>query len=97
VHTKLAPDTLTELLGLRLNVAPVPAGEAMFGMPAVRAVMAGVRLGISARLARGEATSEAPAAELELHPAGARRVDPASETYVGTFRSRVPAFWPLAE
>jgi 2-polyprenyl-3-methyl-5-hydroxy-6-metoxy-1,4-benzoquinol methylase len=74
VHTKLAPDNLTELIGLRLNVAPVPVGEAMFGMPTARAVMAGVRLGVFARLAQGDAAAEALASELELHPAGTRHL-----------------------
>jgi 2-polyprenyl-3-methyl-5-hydroxy-6-metoxy-1,4-benzoquinol methylase len=74
VHTKLAADNLTELLGIRLNVAPVPVGEAMFGMPTARAVMAGVRLGVFARLARGDATADTLASELELHPAGTRHL-----------------------
>jgi SAM-dependent methyltransferase len=120
VHIKLAPDNLTEFMGIRLNVAPVPVGEAMFGMPTARAVMAAVRLGVFARLARGKVTTTAIAEELGLHPAGARHlldalvalghvrkagedyslskraakwVDPASDTYVGTFLENCFDFW----
>jgi 2-polyprenyl-3-methyl-5-hydroxy-6-metoxy-1,4-benzoquinol methylase len=120
VHTKLAPDNLTEFMGIRLNVAPIPVGEAMFGMPTARTVMAGVRLGVFARLARGPATASALADELGLHPAGVRHllaalaalghvrkagedyslskraakwVDPASDTYVGTFLENCFDFW----
>jgi SAM-dependent methyltransferase len=120
VRPKLAPDNLTEFMGIRLNIAPIPVGEAMFGMPTARAVMAGVRLGVFARLARGHATAAALAEELGLHPVGARHlldsltvlghvrksreryslskraakwVDPASETYVGTFLENCFDFW----
>ena len=101
-----------EMAALRLGLVPVPLGEAMFGQPLARSVMAGQRLGVFRRLVDGDASAEELAAELELRPAGtkllldalaalghldvkgeeyslsrhARRwLDPASDTYIGTF------------
>ena len=108
----LRPENATEWLALRFNLAPRPVGEAMFGMPMARSIMAGVRLGIFERLAKGPAGPDDLARELELEPVGTRLLldslyalghvdrngsvyelskparrwlDPASETYVGTF------------
>jgi 2-polyprenyl-3-methyl-5-hydroxy-6-metoxy-1,4-benzoquinol methylase len=68
----LRADNALELAALRLNLAPVPAAEALFGMPLARSVMAGVRLGVFARLASGPATAGALASELGLAESGAR-------------------------
>ena len=54
----------------RLNLAPVAAGHALFGMPMARVTIAGQRLGIFARLARGPATAQQLADELGLDPDG---------------------------
>lgn len=106
------PDNPLELAALAFNRAPRPVAEAMFSMMTARAVMAGQRLGLFGRLARGPATDAALAQELELDPAGARHLtdclvaggqlrrdgdhlklsrrarrwlDPASDSYVGSF------------
>ena len=55
----LQPDSALDRLAIRLNLAPVAAGHALFGMPMARVTMAGQRLGIFARLARGPATAHA--------------------------------------
>jgi len=68
----IRPESPTEFLALRLNLAPVPVGEAMFGMPMARSVMAGVKLGVLPRLAESPATAEELAKSLELAPAGTR-------------------------
>jgi SAM-dependent methyltransferase len=72
MRIKVAPDTPVERMALALNLAPSPVGEAMFGMPAARAVMGGVRLGIFARLAKEPASAATLASELDLQPAGTR-------------------------
>jgi 2-polyprenyl-3-methyl-5-hydroxy-6-metoxy-1,4-benzoquinol methylase len=72
VRPDLRPENLTERLALRLNLAPRPVGEAMFGMPMARSVMAGVRLGIFERLAKAPADADELASELALAPAGTR-------------------------
>ena len=116
----LRPENPTEWLALRFNLAPRPVGEAMFGMPMARSIMAGVRLGIFERLAKGPAGADELARELELTPAGTRLLldslyalghvdrdgsryelaktarrwlDPASETYVGTFIEDCIQYW----
>ncbi|MFL5894190.1 MAG: methyltransferase [Thermoleophilaceae bacterium] len=66
------PDNLIELAALRLNLAPVPVGEAMFGMALARSVMAGVRLGVFASLCERPATSGELAERLGLDPHGTR-------------------------
>jgi hypothetical protein len=72
VRPDLRPENPTEWFALRFNLAPRPAGEAMFGMPMARSIMAGVRLGIFERLAKGPAGADELARELELTPAGTR-------------------------
>ncbi len=116
----LRPENPTEWLALRFNLAPRPVGEAMFGMPMARSIIAGVRLGIFERLAKGPAGADELARELELTPAGTRLLldslyalghverdgsryeltkaarrwlDPASETYVGTFIEDCAQYW----
>jgi ubiquinone/menaquinone biosynthesis C-methylase UbiE len=113
-------DNLLERVALLMNLAPVPVGEMMFAMPLARSLVAGVRVGIFERLARGPATADELARELQLTPAGtglllealavaghvtrngegysisdrARRwLDPASDTYVGTFIAHGSDFW----
>jgi hypothetical protein len=72
VRPDLRPENPTEWLALRFNLAPRPVGEAMFGMPMARSVIAGVRLGVFGRLAKGPAGPDELASELELTPAGTR-------------------------
>src|SRR3954447_286440 len=67
----MKPSNATEFAALRLNLAPVPVGEVMFSLPLARTVMAGVRLGVFRRLARGDASEEELARELELTAEGA--------------------------
>ena len=68
----LRPDNLTERIALRLNLAPVPVGEAMFAQAMARSVIAGVRLGVFAALCERDMGSEELAQKLELDPAGTR-------------------------
>jgi 2-polyprenyl-3-methyl-5-hydroxy-6-metoxy-1,4-benzoquinol methylase len=68
----LRPENPLEFLALRLNLAPVPVGEVLFSMPMARSVMAGVRLGLFARLAEGPASVDKLAGGLDLTPAGTR-------------------------
>lgn len=63
-----------ELAGLALNRAPVPVAEAMFGMQVARVLMAGVRLGVFAELARAPAAPDELARTLGLDPAGTQRL-----------------------
>ena len=65
------PENPAEAAALAFNLGPVPVAYAMFGMPMSRVVIAGVRLGIFQRLAKGPATSAEIASELGLHPGGA--------------------------
>jgi ubiquinone/menaquinone biosynthesis C-methylase UbiE len=66
----LQPDTALDRIAIRLNLAPVAAGHAMFGMPMARVMIAGQRLGIFARLARGAAKGDQVAQDLGMDPAG---------------------------
>jgi len=120
VRPDLRPENPTEWLALRFNLAPRPVGEAMFGMPMARSVMAGVRLGVFGRLAKGPAAADEVARDLELTPAGTRLLldslhalghvgrdgaryeltknarrwlDPASDTYMGTFIQDCIEYW----
>src|SRR5215831_16079154 len=63
-----------ERIALWLNWGPVPIAQAFFGMMASRVVMAGVRLGVYAALARAPATAGQLAAELNLDPTGLTRL-----------------------
>src|SRR4051812_3657246 len=62
-----AQNTL-ERIAIGLNLAPVPAGEAMFEPAAARILVAGVRLGVFERLAAGSASVGELAAELGTEP-----------------------------
>ena len=120
VRPSMRASNPVELAALRLGMVPVPLGEAMFGQPLARTVMAGQRLGVFRRLAGGDATADELASELEVRPAGmrllldalvalghvgtdegrysltrsARRwLDPASDTYIGTFIEHCFDYW----
>jgi hypothetical protein len=67
-------DGLLERLGALANLLPIPAGVAMFGMPAARAVQAGARLGVFAALTGGPRTAGELAHELGLREPGTRRL-----------------------
>jgi ubiquinone/menaquinone biosynthesis C-methylase UbiE len=114
------PSNMVERIALRFDLAPVPVAEALFAQPLARTVMAGVRLGVFRRLAKGDASSDELASDLALTPTGARLLlnglsalghveledgrwtmsrgarrflDPASETYVGTFVEHCYDYW----
>jgi cyclopropane fatty-acyl-phospholipid synthase-like methyltransferase len=57
-----------EWLALRLNLVPTAAAEAWGGMGTSGVLVAGVRTGITARLAEGQATAAQVAADLGLDP-----------------------------
>jgi hypothetical protein len=62
------PDGVTERVGLLANLVPVPAGEAMFGMPLSRSLQVAQRTGLFAALLEGPRTAEELAERLELSP-----------------------------
>ncbi|GAC1461008.1 MAG: methyltransferase [Ktedonobacterales bacterium] len=66
------PTSLLEWAIERLDLAPVPAVEVMFGMLHSRAIMAGVELGIFAALQPGPASYAELATRLRLQPNGTR-------------------------
>lgn len=66
------PTSLLEWAVVRLNLAPIPAVEAVFGMLHSRAIMAGVRLGVFAALEAGDASAAELAVRLNLEPEGTR-------------------------
>jgi 2-polyprenyl-3-methyl-5-hydroxy-6-metoxy-1,4-benzoquinol methylase len=68
----LLPDNPLERMAIRMNLAPVPDGHAMFGMPMSRVTIAGVRMGVFERLARGPATVEEVARDIGAHAEGTR-------------------------
>jgi hypothetical protein len=68
----VVPTSLLEWAVVRLNLAPIPAVEAVFGMLHSRAIMAGVRLGMFAALEAEGASSDELALRLKLEPEGTR-------------------------
>ncbi len=101
-----------ERVAIGMNLAPVPAGEALFEPAAARILVAGVRLGVFERLAGRSASVAELAAELgtetratallvdalagldyltasnggfTLTKRARKWLDPASETYIGTY------------
>ncbi len=66
------PTTAREWLAARLNLAPLPAAEALLGMLHSRVLMAGTRLGLFAALETGPQRAGELAARLKLDPAAAR-------------------------
>jgi 2-polyprenyl-3-methyl-5-hydroxy-6-metoxy-1,4-benzoquinol methylase len=115
-----AADEPLERVALALNLVPLPAAFALYGLTAGRIVGAGQRLGLFGRLLRGPATAGRLAEELELQLAGTRLLcenlaalglldqdghtfalgkrarkwlDPASDTYIGTFIEHTATYW----
>jgi len=68
------PEGLLERIGLWLGMVPVPVGFALFGMTSSRGVMAGVRLGLFAELARQALPPAELATRLKLDPPGTERL-----------------------
>lgn len=67
-----AGDGLLETIALRLNLIPVPAGYALFGLSAGRVPAVAQRLGLFTRLAAGSADADQLARELGLTVPGTR-------------------------
>src|ERR1700681_3089740 len=67
-----APDDLLERVALAMNLVPIPAAQALYGMTAGRVLGVAQRLGLFARLLGGPATAGRLAEELELQVAGTR-------------------------
>ena len=65
----LKAQTPVERVAIALNIAPIPAGEALFEPAAARVLVAGVRLGVFERLASRSMRSDALAGELGTEPA----------------------------
>jgi 2-polyprenyl-3-methyl-5-hydroxy-6-metoxy-1,4-benzoquinol methylase len=117
---KPAADDLLEQVALRMNLAPLPAGYALYGMTSGRIVGAAQRLGIFESLLQAPATAGRLAEQLGLQATGTRLLcenlagiglidqdghtfalakrarkwlDPASDTYVGTFIAHTATYW----
>src|SRR2546427_8254030 len=113
-------DDLPERLAIALNLAPLPAAFALYGLTAGRMIGVAQRLGIFTQLLRGSATAGRLAEELELTVAGMRLLcenlagaqvleqdghtfslhkrarkwlDPASDTYIGTWLEHTVTYW----
>jgi 2-polyprenyl-3-methyl-5-hydroxy-6-metoxy-1,4-benzoquinol methylase len=113
-------DDLLERVAMRMNMVPLPAGYALYGMTAGRIIGVAQRLGVFAVLLRGPATAGEIAGQLSLQVAGARLLcenlagveaveqdgetfalaararkwlDPASETYIGTWLEHTTTYW----
>jgi 2-polyprenyl-3-methyl-5-hydroxy-6-metoxy-1,4-benzoquinol methylase len=67
-----AADDLLERVAIRMNLVPVPAAYALYGMTAGRVVGVAQRLGVIGRLLGGPATAGRLAEELELRVPGTR-------------------------
>jgi 2-polyprenyl-3-methyl-5-hydroxy-6-metoxy-1,4-benzoquinol methylase len=68
VRPGLKPQNLLERVVIGLNLAPYPAGEALFEPAAARILVAGVRLGVFERLAGRTATAQELASDLGAEP-----------------------------
>jgi cyclopropane fatty-acyl-phospholipid synthase-like methyltransferase len=120
MRIKPASDDLPERVAIALNMVPLPAAYALYGMTAGRVLGVAQRLGVFTRLLAGPATAGRVAEELELHVPGTRLLcenltglgvleqdghtfslpkssrkwlDPASDTYVGTFLEHTTTYW----
>jgi 2-polyprenyl-3-methyl-5-hydroxy-6-metoxy-1,4-benzoquinol methylase len=120
MRIKPAADDLLEQVALWMNLAPLPAGYALYGMTSGRVVGAAQRLGIFESLLRAPATAGRLAERLGLQVTGTRLLcenlaglglieqdghtfalakrarkwlDPASDTYVGTFIAHTATYW----
>ena len=112
MRMRAGADDLLERVAIRMNLVPLPAGYALYGMTAGRVIGAAQRLGVFAALLEGPASTGRLAEALELQLAGTRLLcenlaglgvleqdghtfslakrarkwlDPASETYIGTW------------
>ncbi len=74
MRPRIHAESPLEQLGLWLNLVPVSAAEAMFGMGIARAVMAGQKLGVFRALARHSASGSAVANACGIDPVGARHL-----------------------
>jgi 2-polyprenyl-3-methyl-5-hydroxy-6-metoxy-1,4-benzoquinol methylase len=72
MRMKAAADDPLERIAISLNLAPLPAAYAMYGMVAGRVVGVAQRLGLFKQLLKGPATAGRVAEELELQVAGTR-------------------------
>ncbi len=115
-----AADDPLERVAIGMNLVPLPAAYALYGLTAGRIVGMGQQLGIFAALLRGPATGGRLAEELELQVAGTRLLcenlaglgileqdghtftlakrarkwlDPASDTYIGTWIEHSVTYW----
>ncbi|HVE67557.1 MAG TPA: class I SAM-dependent methyltransferase [Solirubrobacteraceae bacterium] len=66
------PENLLERVALRANLAPWPVVHSMFAPPLGRVLQVAARTGVFAALARGPATPESLAAQLDLREPGTR-------------------------
>lgn len=71
MRTALRPEGVLEHIALWGNLGPLPVAETMFGMATSRVLMAGVRLGLFARLCTGPKTASQIAETCHIDPAGA--------------------------
>ena len=69
---KPAADDLLERVAIGMNLVPLPAAYALYGMTSGRILGAAQRLGLFTRLLQGPATAGRMADELELQVAGTR-------------------------
>ena len=72
MRIKPSGDDLRERAAIALNLAPLPAAFALYGLTAGRMIGVAQRVGIFAQLLRGAATAGRLAEELELQVAGTR-------------------------
>src|SRR6202035_64233 len=72
MNLRPAADEPLERVAIALNLVPLPAAFALYGLTSGRIVGAGQRLGVFGRLLRGPATAGRLAEELELQLAGTR-------------------------
>jgi hypothetical protein len=70
----LRPTQPSDRIADRFNLAPVPVGEAMFGMPMARALQVGQKVGLFEALAKGPATVPELADQLDLKEVGLSRL-----------------------
>jgi 2-polyprenyl-3-methyl-5-hydroxy-6-metoxy-1,4-benzoquinol methylase len=113
-------DDVLERVALGLNLVPLPAAYAMYGMVSGRVIGVAQRLGVFQRLLAGPASAGRLAEDLELQVAGTRVLcenlaglgileqdgdtfalagrsrkwlDPASDTYIGTWLEHSATYW----
>jgi ubiquinone/menaquinone biosynthesis C-methylase UbiE len=72
MRIKPAADDLLERVAIAMNLAPLPAGYALYGMTIGRIVGTAQRVGVFASLLRAPATAGRLAEELGLQPTGTR-------------------------